>query len=561
MISWIQEVLIKNGKVIFSLLLIVIIFAFVIAFTPGQGGFGGEKVRSEVGFFGYNIVSPEVMRQQQSHLLLSMQLNDQNQRIPAEQFQAMLYQRLSFLHYADVMAVPEPLEADVQEFLREQPAFSDENGAFEPAALASFLDSLEINPELNQDVLFNTLVEDYRIERLQEALGGPGFALAFEASQMGAFQRTRYTADMVTVDLSDFKPEIDASEDNLRAFYDENPRRYETPEHIEVVMVKFNQSDFRDQAGQPTEAEIKAWWERSKRRFYRPAATPGEKPEEPSLEDHRDEAILGAQDEKGKPFALSAAEEFAYQLYRNPAALGSDSFNALVEKHRGKVIDVPAFPQNRAPYSGGVSNREMAKAFELNEDSPFSQIPVEANNGAAILIYKGMQPPAIPPYEEVAERVKTDYESDMREAALQALGESIKKQISEAVAAGKSFAEAAEAVTDAKLSVQRYENFGIMETPEGFDRSLAFSLMNMNAGEFTDLTTRDNEGSLMHLATKTVTPPDFASEEFKTLLDRIKEQNAYGGAAAIISEQMELELIRAGVLSESEEEPDSANEG
>lgn len=551
MISWIQEVLIKNGKVIFSLLLIVIIFAFVIAFTPGQGGFGNTGGSTELGYYGNNLASRKEVGPIQDRTLMSLQLDDQS-NISQEQFQVAYYQRMAFLYYADQLGIPEPNDDEIQQQLREKPAFNDTEGNFDPDALASFLDGLETNPNLSQDTLTATLVEDYRIDRLQKALAGPGFALPFEAAQQNAFQRTRFSADVATIDLSGFEPEIDATEENLRAFYDEAPRNYEEPEKVEVSIIKFSQGDFTEEAGQPTEAEIAAWWERNKARFTKPAAVPGDAPVPPTLEDHRAEAVLGAAAEKGKPYALAAAEEFAYALYRaeTPIVPGTDAFNELVSKHKGNIVDVPPFSQDRPPFRAGITGREMAKAFELNEQSFYSQIPLSARDGAGILIYKGKVEPTIPPYEEVAERVKTDYENDARDKALLELEEAIKAQLTEAMDAGKTLAEAAETVETAEVSVESFESFTLFETPEGFDRSLAFSLMNMEVGSFGELNEAGDTGTMLYLSGKEVEPVDYASADFQQQFDRLKEQNAFGAFMATMNELMQAELIKSGIIED-----------
>ena len=234
-----------------------------------------------------------------------------------------------------------------------------------------------------------------------------------------------------------------------------------------------------------------------------------------------------------------------------PVVPGTDAFNDLVSAHKGKIIDVPAFSEDRPPFRAGINGRDMKKAFELNEENYYSQIPLSARDGAGILIYNGKIEPLIPPYEEVAERVKKDYESDARDKALLELEEQIKSQISEAMDAGKTLAEAAEAVEAAKVTVESFESFTLFETPEGFDRSLAFSLMNLDVGSFGSLSEAGESGTLVYLSGKDVEPADYASTDFKEQLDRLKEQNAFGAFYSTMNEIMHDELITSGVIKET----------
>ncbi|MBV8092876.1 MAG: SurA N-terminal domain-containing protein [Acetobacteraceae bacterium] len=190
-----------------------------------------------------------------------------------------------------------------------------------------------------------------------------------------------------------------------------------------------------------------------------------------------------------------------------------------------------------APIPGPAELRQavIKAAFEAHKGDPphLIEVPAPSSGGSAYyaLTVEEVSPPAEKPFDEVADRVRADWERD----AIRHEQEQAAAKILAAVKGGQSLEDAA---TVAGLTVRRTAFASRTEAPEGFPKELLQPLFGLNKGEPTMVETPDGFVVAVLAETKVPDPKSATANYAKT-------RDAMAGALA-----NDVELIYASVLRE-----------
>ena len=182
MISWIQNHLIKHGRWVFLTLLAIIIIAFVFTIGNTPGCTSNQSNYTKQLFYGYDLNSSHEMNSLSKKVSLSAILRSGRPIQNEQQFQSQLTGRIALLHLADEIGVPPPGQEAISTYIQSMAAFRGPDGQFSPDAYTRFIDSIESNPNMQQDLIVVVLEEDYRIDQVRKVLYGPGYFLPSEAN-------------------------------------------------------------------------------------------------------------------------------------------------------------------------------------------------------------------------------------------------------------------------------------------------------------------------------------------------------------------------------------------
>lgn len=130
MITWIQTRFQTGYKILFFLVLIVVIVAFVftIGEAPGMGR-GGDR-GEPMEYFGYDLRSrPD---QQEITRLAAISFYTSRGRDPGEQLEQYAFNRLAYLGTGRQMGLPAPTDRELQQFIATRDAFRGPDGRFDP---------------------------------------------------------------------------------------------------------------------------------------------------------------------------------------------------------------------------------------------------------------------------------------------------------------------------------------------------------------------------------------------------------------------------------------------
>ena len=544
MISWIQNHLIRHGRWIFLTLLSVIIVAFVFTIGNTPGCTSDQSAYRENNFYGYDLNSPREMGIISEKVSLSSILNTGRPIQSEQQFQSEVMSRIALLHLANEIGIPTPNQKTLELYIMTKAAFRGPDGQFSRDAYTSFVDNIESNPRMPQGLFVVVLEENYRIDQVRDALGGPGYALPSEA--LAQTKRNETTLKLATAEINyaDFTPEVTAVESVLKDYYAANPKRYEIAERIQASYITFPAAKYADQVVAPEQAELRDHFIANRAEFVTAyeAAQPkadtsdAEKPAV-TFEDVREAVATDLAGQAAMRIANQAAQSFAYTLYRDNIEQDSAAFNTLLNESNLTITEIPAYTAEGAARRA-LSTEMLEAAFTLTQKRYFSDA-YAIDGGFGVLIYKGRIAPEIPAYDTVAAVVKADYTAEEKRRLFNENGVRLETELKDKIATGSTFIEAAEMLD---LKASESEAFKISEAPRTFNRAALQKAQSMSEGEVSPMLTSGDIGVFVYIEEKLVPEIEADDETLSQAQDFLKRYATYVSSAALINE-----LITSGI--------------
>ena len=547
MISWIQNHLIRHGRWIFITLLTIVIVAFVFTIGNTPGCTTNQSGYEENLFYGYDLNSPHEMETLGKKVSLSHILNTGRPIQNEQQFQSQLTSRIALLHLSNKMGIPKPSENSLAKYIQSKAAFRGADGQFSRDIYTRFIDNIESNPSMQQDLIVVVLQEDYQIEQVQETLSGPGYFLPTEALSQVRLNETTLKITTAKITYSDFTPEVTFNEDELKQYYANNIKRYEMPERIRASYVKFPAKKYVESVGDFSEEALREHFTLNRARFV--AAYKAEQPEmenteseessSPAVtfEDVRSDVIVDLMIETTEKLANKSAQDFALTLYRSNIQLDTPAFQELLNDSNLKMIPIPPYTAKETG-SRGLSTEMLESAFALNKKRYFSDA-YKIEGGFAVLLFSERIPPEIPPYEKVAEVVKADYSAQEKRRFFNEEGKRLESELSTLLDAGTEFTGAAEALG---LKVTANEAFKVDEALRSIDRAALQVAQNMEEGELSPMITSGDSGIFVYIDQKTVPEIDADDEKLEQTSSFLQRYAAFISFNALLNELVADEL-------------------
>lgn len=549
MISWIQNHLIRHGRWIFLSLLALIIVAFVFTIGNTPGCTTDRSGYEENLFYGIDLNSPRERDALIEKVQLSAFLDGQEIRSD-EEFQSMLTGRVARLHLAEEIGVPAPDQATLAEYIQTKNAFRGQDGEFSPDAYTRFVDQIESNPRTPQGLVLEVLMENYRIEQIEAALAGPGYLLPSEALAQTQRNRTEYTLETAELSFADFDPEIEAGEEALKAYYEDNKLSYEIPERIRASYVRFEQADYAEQVPQPGDAELREHFIANRAEFVEaaeaarePSDDEGDDAEAPSItfEDVREAVEASYKEARAKRLANEAAQNFAFQLYDDEIQRDSAAFNTLLNQSGVRLTKIEPYTLQGASQRA-LPEAMLESAFALGGNRYYSDA-FELDDGFGVLIYEGRIAPEIPDFETVESEIRASYIAEEKRRLFNERGEELKAELESKVAEENvAFAEAAESLG---LAVQSFDTFPLREAPQELNRSALQRAQRMQAGDISPMITAGPSGIFVNLIDKEVPEIPEDDEDLTQAEDFLGRFSAFSSSNAYLNE-----LVTRGLPAE-----------
>jgi peptidyl-prolyl cis-trans isomerase D len=567
MISWIQKYFQHHFRTIFALMLALMIISLV-GFYNAAGGLGrGNAGRSQASepFFGLDLAKPEDAQLIGGDAETSLRLQLKGD-VPVQTYAEM---RQASLWLADQFNLPAPGKAELNDFVRTVPLFTDPTtGQFDPARYNSILDSLATDPRHQLADVTRVLQDDARFAQVQRLLVGPGFLLPTEARALLDRDESSWTLGVATVDYASFAPAISTpAPAELENFFTANPARFAIDAQVRVDAIEFPAESFLSKVT-VTDAEVRKFYDNSPTAFTpesKPDATvpallakPETKPADKAAKADADfaaalpkvEAALRL--DRARRLAERAAADFAVTLFDQkitPATL-----DALLAARSLTLKPLAPFAKDAIPAELGTALDTAAAPFKLTTSAPFSDA-LHTGRGDVVLVWRENLPARQPAFAEVRDRVVAAWQADEKHRLFAELGRTLRTRFEAAVKAGTTLehavAEAADSASSAKLEFKNYSGFTLAQKRESgsFD-ALAPALDRLETlekGELTDMITvagpdgKTPEKGLLVLAVDKKLP-DPAAPESLAYLRQVKTQVAAYSANQTLGELVQAEL-------------------
>jgi peptidyl-prolyl cis-trans isomerase D len=420
-------------------------------------------------------------------------------------------------------------DEELVQHLRSLPAFRTQDGRFDPELYRQFM--IRLGHHGISEALFEQIMrEQIILERLQALIGAAAKVTPLEVELTLGALHERMIVETVEFNVADHTEPLHITDEEARAFYEQNPETFRTPARLKVRYVLFSTEEAKKSVT-VTDEDVAEYYQRTAARS--PDARTEPKPLETVREEIRNELLQL----RAERLAADRATEFSVRLVFEEGAPRPD-FAALAAEFGVSTTETDFFDV-QTPVPGVRAGLQFNQtAFTLSPRIPFSD-PVRGEDGYYVLEYLDSRPSELPPFEQVKdraiERVKT---RRIYEATL-AKGRETLARLKQTMAAGKTFAEAC---AQLGLSPRSTEPFTAAEPPEALPAAAIGELaVGMPAGAVSEFIPTPTGGVFFHLKERLPPQPEKLAEEKARLEQQLLQRNRqalfHDWLAALVREQ------------------------
>jgi len=546
MFTWIQKYFQRHFGIICFLILGAMGIPLIVVFAPSDGIGQGDQKAFVREIFGYNLGSQQDQARLFGDANLSAPLQLGYAGVSGEQLQQYAFQRAAALHLADERNIPATTPAEITESIKEMRAFRNEDGKFDAQRYATFRETLKTGTRMTEADVTRVIADDVRAEKLRTILAGPGYVLDADVAAQLARIETTWTLSIAEADYTKFNPSIEADTDVLAKFFGDNTFRYEIGPRVSLRYIDFPAAKYLDQVT-TNEDELNAFFEANPSRFEKPAE--GDSPAGPATS--ADFEIVRAEVEaqlklaKARELATHEASDLTLAFYQNAqkGTLFNDEavIDSFLAANNFSTKPLAPFTIEEGPSELGNSADVTNAAFKLGERRFYSDaIPVQ--NGAVILLWQEVLPNRMPLMSEVLEKVTADYTETEKRKRFVASGKVIQSTLTSRLEAGDDFATAAQAASNATgvtVDVKSLSPFTASNPPEATEFSTYAPLETLKKGQVSAMIIKDQKGVLVYAAEKQL--PDLTAAN--PLYQQTRKQIAITTSRLGVSKYLE-QLVR-----------------
>ncbi|MDR1173179.1 MAG: hypothetical protein LBK24_00065 [Puniceicoccales bacterium] len=371
MISFLQNILQKHHKWLFSILLFIIVVAFV--FTIGAApGIGRAKVKPRY-CYNHNLANATEMQKIADNVAYSGILESADMRLISKNLNFFVLRRIIALGLADELKIPNPAAETLKNHIKKLPILLDEKGKFSSDLYEALLETFRLN-SVGQDRLMEILCEDYKIKEIESIVAGNG--IVFDEQVISFLTRSHREHDFMvaTITTDDVTVDKNISDGEMKNFYDEHPHRYVQPPMHAVSMVKFQSEDFVKIVPVPDEKTLAAFFQENKDHFEKDS----------KFEDIKDRVLDAYLQAKSTEMAYARAEDFVSELYKNDIKLNSQEFRNTLAKFEIEKEKIASYSKKKLPHVNGVAPTYLLNVCDLENDRYYTD-PCPATFGCVVL--------------------------------------------------------------------------------------------------------------------------------------------------------------------------------
>ena len=427
MISFLQKLIGKHHRVLFSVLLFIIIVAFVftIGATPGIG----YKKKKENLFYGYNLSSTKATNSLIFDTQLTAEVEKSTFQTPA-QIEHALLERIISLYIADKAKVPSPTDGQLKQFIQSLPAFID-NDTFSQVRYDNMLKAVEITGK-SQAEIRKTFDNNFRIARVLKVMGGTG--LVFDKQVYDALKglKTLWTFQTAKYSIADFNDTINVTDEECQKFFDSQPNRYINPIQYKVSCIVIPASHYTTSIERPTKTQLNDFYTKNQEKFLNIEG-----------KENTQKAIIAAYyNEKALEIAFGDAEKFLINVSTNDLQLNKKEVLDSISSMGGNVVNVAPYSVLHIPDVPGIDTNVFAEVPSINSENHYSD-PVVLDDKVVIVHVDDVISDSQMSLAEAKPQVIEDVKSIKKQQMFAQNGEKIKNIITDQLAQKADFEQLA----------------------------------------------------------------------------------------------------------------------
>jgi peptidyl-prolyl cis-trans isomerase D len=438
----------RHQKWLFIVVSFFTIVSFVVFFSPNQPPVGSGGTGASIGSMGGRPISREDYRNAEVEAQLRIYLtyrewprNNQMMRqlgIVDREIRTRLL-LLEKMRAHDVTVSDAAAAQWIADLFRDP-----ERQVFRKDAYDQFVKQILPQQGMTQRDFERYARHEVGIQHLVSVIGLSGKLVPpQEAELLYRRENQQVDTEAVFVSVSDFTDQVTVEPAALEAYYNTQASLYRIPERVQVQYVRFDAANYLPQAevrlNQLTNLNemIENTYQQRDPSTFVDANNQVLTPEA---------AKAQIREEARREFSLTEARRDAIQLINRMQEIQPATPDTLGQAAAagGQELQVSApFSQFEQPQGLNVPEAFGRVAFRLSAQEPFAEQPIVGENAVYVVGFYRRIPSELPPLETVQDRVTQDYRQSTAVQLAHAAGARIQSSITNAVAQGQSFQEAA----------------------------------------------------------------------------------------------------------------------
>ena len=436
-------------------------FVVFMGSGPARNGGGARAVGDYGTIYGHAVTAAEFARAQREFYIYYWMRNGQwpnkGAAVSAEETERETYVRLLLSQKAAKLGIEineDSLVTAANEFLRS----IGRNGQAVP--MDKFAEQVLAPEGLTVADLQNFLREELVVQQMIQSLGLAGALVTpQDAGLIYDREHREISAQAVFFAATNYLAQVGVTPASVGKFYSNYMAAYRQPDRVRVNYVVFELSnqlaDAELKIGKTNlDAQVESVFAQHGMDTVPGAKTPAEEKEK-----IRD--ALVKQEAAGE--IRKQANDFANALYAVEPAKPENL--AALAKQKGLALRTTApFTAEAGPAEFTASAAFVKAAFELTDDEPLAG-PIAGADGYYIIALAGKLPSAIPPLDEIRDRVTRDFQNHSAMELARSAGTNFSYTVALALATGQSFAKTAITAGQSPLALPAF-SLSTTELPE-----------------------------------------------------------------------------------------------
>jgi peptidyl-prolyl cis-trans isomerase D len=398
--------------------------------------------------------------------------------------------------------------------IRNQPMFLSENKQFDPEKYRRIIISLNTRG-VSESQFEETMREEITLAHLRALIGSGAKVTPTELQLAYKPLHEKVAIELVQLDAAEQKEPITVTDDEVKTFFEQNKEAFRTPALAKVRYVFFPIADAKNSV-KLTDQEIADYYERNQDRYT--DTNNVAKPLDAVKAEIGEELLTAraARETADRATAMTTNLVFEADAPRPDFAKVAAQFAVTV--HETSYFGV------RDPVSGIEAGLQFnQEAFALDpKERPFSD-PVTGKDGYYVLEYLDSKPSQIPPLEQVKDKVIDTLQQQRAHEATIRRGKDTAAQVKQALAAGKSFADAC---AELKLKPTSPEPFSLSDKTD-MPAALAIkqTVLSMATNTVSDFIPTETGGAFFYLKQRLPPDPALLDKDKAELTAQVLERN------------------------------------
>jgi peptidyl-prolyl cis-trans isomerase D len=474
-----------------------------------------------------------------------------------EQLREAAWHRIVALRAAERMGIV-VTDDEVTSAIQQHEGFQFE-GRFNVMAYKSFAQNFLARFGFSERQFEEHVRQEIALQKTRLMIDRTTLATPFELQRAFRSITDRFQVEYVWLPRNLVEKEIAISEDEARAYYERDPRRFSKPEQVRVDYIRVAAAPFIPRV-RVSEEDVQAYYDEHLRDFAIEEADAedadatnmfGRITRYRPLDDVKQEIVNILLQRKAMDEAYETAMNISLALTPDRDGNATE-FSAVAEKFNQRIFTLEPFGLNdELP---GIEDARAFKraAFELSEgpDAYFSN-PVRGSNEVYVLALRERIPARVPTFEEVREEATRRARDNAIAEALLAKAKTIREEAESALAQKIDFRETiAFYGLAAKTTGVFSASTGLELEDENLASSIISSVITLNAGEISEPIAHEDGYLLVHVVSRQ--PGEMASLEAvrPQLIDRLRRQ-----AGRVVYDAWQAHLLREAKFKDHRARP------